>query len=137
MNKKRLKVLILVGTLSLLCTRSVFAVPVTVLKSDDMVIKPFLNHSGSTYLSTNGWSNVVTDNPWNEYTSITVTNHANNPGSIEVKVVSASDNDSIIYGAETIEPGDEFKFPNEQLGKYSVRAKAESNSGTYKIIVKD
>ncbi len=99
-------------------------------------IEPHLDYEHKSYLSTNGWSNVVNDNNWLN-AELEVTNDSNNPGDIYVRVVD--ENGKIIVSSTFIELGDTITLDKIEFnaGKFYVQAKAKDEAGNYTIKVKD
>ncbi|MDQ0658778.1 T9SS type A sorting domain-containing protein [Paenibacillus sp. W2I17] len=101
--------------------------------STDPIIVPYVNWSGSAYLTTNAYSNVTSSNNFfND--SPTVTNDANSPGTITVRIVNSSGEQ--VGSTKTISAGKSANLDSIpwNSGTYTLQAKG-SKAGYYNISI--
>ncbi|WP_366294374.1 hypothetical protein [Paenibacillus sp. AN1007] len=99
----------------------------------DPIIVPYVNWSGSAYLTTNAFSNVTSSNNFFD-DSPTVTNDANSPGTITVRIVNSSGEQ--VGGTKTIAAGKSAVMDTIpwNSGTYTLQAKG-SKAGYYNISI--
>ena len=138
MKKKLVFALLAMSILSanvMVSASEINAIPA--VETANEAITPYLNVTTSTYITTDGWSTVATDNNWIP-AKIRFTNDANNPGQVEVRVVNSS-------GSVVVDPVSISTGTTESLGSrvpafsgtYSVQVKASYTTGYYKFTLKD
>ena len=114
-------------------TQSVFATE-SYSEAQNGVVEPQVNWSGNAYLTTAAYSNVTSsNNVFNDRP--TVTNDSGNLGTITVKIVNSSGEQ--IGGTKTISKGKSVKLDSIpwNSGTYTLKAKASSKNGTYRISI--
>ncbi|EJQ42767.1 hypothetical protein IEQ_05146 [Bacillus cereus BAG6X1-2] len=120
--------------LSSITPNNASAAELTSSESESKEIKPYVNWSGSAYLTTSAYSNVTSSNNiFNDRP--TVTNYAGNKGSIKVRVVDSSGKQ--IGGVKEIAKGKSVKLDSIpwNSGTYTLQAKAISSNGSYSISI--
>lgn len=100
--------------------------------SDEIEVTPYVNWTGSAYLTTSAYSNVTSSNNiFND--SPKVTSDANNAGKIRVMIVNSKG--AQVGKTKDVSPGKSVRM--DQIpwnsGTYTLKAKALSKSGTYRI----
>lgn len=99
----------------------------------DQIIVPYVNWSGSAYLSKNNYTNITSsNNVFND--SPKVTNGADSPGSVTVRIVNGKG--EVVGSAQTIQAGSSVRL--DQIpwnsGTYTLQGKG-SVAGTYYISI--
>ena len=111
--------------------------PVCIISTEesDFGVMPLIDWSGSTYVSTYGWSNVAMDNNlFGEY--LDFTNSGNNKGAVWVRILDSDYN--VICGPTLVNAGTTGTLGRvpASSGTYAVQAKAYTYSGVYEFSVK-
>ncbi|MBP3904010.1 hypothetical protein [Turicibacter sp.] len=99
------------------------------LDENSWLVKAGLSWSGSTYLTSGQWCNVISDNNFFN-ANVEVTNQVGSPGSITVRIVDGKGN--LLVGEQTIAVGTTKRFSGIpwNSGTYIVQAKAKT-TGTH------
>ncbi|MMZ48184.1 hypothetical protein D1872_98470 [compost metagenome] len=103
------------------------------LNKDGRVVVPYVNWSGSAYLTTGAYSNITSSNNFfND--SPTVTNGANSPGSVTFRVVD--DTGAQVGSTKTVAAGKSVELDSIpwNAGDYTLQGKA-SKTGYYNITI--
>ena len=92
--------------------------------------EPRINWTGTAYISTIDWCNIVSDN--NAFPdSPKITSDANNPGTVTVRVKDEDGN--VVGSTKTLKAGESVRLDQIPMlsGVYTIQAIASTTSGTY------
>lgn len=90
--------------------------------------------TGSTYLTSGQWGNVTSSNNIFPDKPL-VTNHANNPGELQVRILNSSGKQ--VGTTKNVKPGKSVRMDSIPAfsGTYTLQANPVENSGTYTVSI--
>lgn len=94
-----------------------------------------INTYNFSYITTDGWNNVVNSNSFLDIHYAEITNHANNLGDVEIRVVNKSDDSKIIIEPTVVQAGSSYKTGKIKASNYIIQTKAIDEAGNYIIHV--